>query len=246
LEIVSPGGFIGGITPENVLRHPPIHRNELLARVFQSVGLVNRVGLGVDRIYEGLLRLGKDVPRYSSDESHVRLVLPLTTDQNFVLFIAKEERAKGLFELDDLLILRELTKTSSLDRWSAARALQLSEEEAAARLVRLRGAGYLIVRGRGRGAAYDLRRDLAERLRGRAAVDASLPLEEEAVRLRILALLRERGKLSNEEIRKFSGFNRTQVYRLVKVLETEGKVRFAGKGRGAHLLPADSNHRTSK
>jgi ATP-dependent DNA helicase RecG len=237
LEVVSPGGFVGGITPENILRHPPVHRNELLARVFQSMGFVNRVGLGVDRIYEGILRLGKDVPRYTADESHVRLVIPLKTDTSFALFLAQEERKKGPFEMDDLLILRELTKISSLDRWSAARILQLTEDEAATRLVRLRESGYLVVRGRGRGAAYDLKRDLADRLRGRAAVDATLPLEEEAVNLRVLALLRERGRLTNAEIRRFSGFNRTQVYRMIKKLEKENRIRFAGKGRGAHILP---------
>ena len=91
----------------------------------------------------------------------------------------------------------------------------------------------------GGGATYDLRRDLADRLRGRAAVDAELPLDEEAVRLRILALLKERGRLTNAEIRRFSGFHRLQVYRLVKGLEAEGKVRLAGKGRSAHVVLAE-------
>ena len=120
-------------------------------------------------------------------------------------------------------------------------ALQLPEKEAASRLIRLREGGYLVVRGRGRGASYDLRRDLADRLRGRATVDSDLPLEKEAVKLRILALLRARGRLTNSEIRRFSGFSRVQVYTLVKDLESEGKVRFAGKGRGGHILPAEKD-----
>ncbi|MEW5807412.1 MAG: ATP-binding protein [Acidobacteriota bacterium] len=241
LEVISPGGFIGGITPENVLRHPPVHRNELLARTFQTIGLVNRIGLGVDRIYEGLLRLGKDIPRYAADEAHVQLVIPLETHDGFAIFVAGEERRGHHLELDDLILLRRFLKTAVLDRWSAANALQLSEEEAAARLVRLRGAGYLIVRGRGRGASYDLRMDLADRIRGRATVDSDLPLEKEAVKLRILTLLRTRGKLTNAQIRHFSGFSRVQVYYLVKELESEGKVRFAGKGRGGHILLAEKN-----
>jgi len=244
LEVISPGGFIGNITPENVLRHPPVHRNELLARVFQTVGLVNRVGLGVDRIYESLLRLGKDVPRYTADEAHVRLVIPLQTHERFALFIAMEERGGRSLDLDDLLILRALSRISSLDRWSAASVLQLPEEEAAAKLVHLREAGYLVVRGRGRGASYDLRRDLADRLRGRATVDADFALDEEAVKLRIIALLRERGQLTNSEIRRFSGFSRVQAYRLVKELEGEKKIRFAGKGRGTHILLAQTKNDT--
>lgn len=240
LEVVSPGGFIGGVTPANILRHPPVHRNELLARVFQTIGLVNRVGIGVDRIYEGLLRLGKDIPRYTADEAHVRLTLPLETDERFAVFVAREERQGRGLELDDLLILRALTRVASLDRWSAAPVLQLAEEEAAARLALLRERGYLVVRGRGRSATYSLRRDLAEELRGRLAVQAEVSLDEEHVRLRVLQLVRERGRLSNAEIRRMSGFSRTQVYRLIKRLEAEGSVRIVGKGRGAHVVPGRS------
>jgi len=239
LEMTSPGGFIAGINPDNILRHPPAHRNELLARTLHAVGLVNRVGLGVDRMYEELLRLGKDVPRYTADEVHVRLTLPLNTHPGFALFVAQEERRGRPLELDDLLICRAFLRFSLLDRWRAAQVLQLSEEEAAERLASLRERGYLVVRGRGRGTSYGLRRDLADRLQGRAAVDAELPLDEEAVRLRIMALLKERGRLSNAEIRRFSGFHRLQVYRLIKRLETEGMIRLAGKGRSAHIVLAE-------
>jgi len=66
-------------------------------------------------------------------------------------------------------------------------------------------------------------------------VDAEFPLEKEAVKLRIITLLREREHLSNAEIRRFSGFNRTQVYRIVKELESDGRIIFAGRGRGGHI-----------
>lgn len=235
LEITSPGGFVGGVRPENILRHPPVHRNELLARVFQTIGMVNRVGLGVDRIYEGLLQLGKNLPRYSADESHVQLTIPLESHAEFALFVSEERRKGRDLGLDELVLLRRLVHVSSLDRWSAASALQLSEEEAAERLVKLREAGYLVVRGRGRGAAYDFRRDLADRLRGKARVDAEMLLDKEGIKLRTLGLLRERGRLKNSEIRRFSGLNRSQVYRLVKELEAEGKIRFRERGRAAHI-----------
>jgi ATP-dependent DNA helicase RecG len=237
LEVTSPGGFIGGVTPENVLRHPPVHRNELLARSFQAIGLVNRVGLGVDRIYRGLLEAGKAIPRYRADEAHVTLVVPLQTDPRFAVFVAIERRRGRDLELDDLLILKALTTSVSLNRWGASHVLQTTDEDAAITLARLRDYGYLVVRGRGPGASYSLRRDLADRLRGREAVNADLPLDEEAVSLRIEALLKERGELSNSDIQRFSGFNRTQVYRLVKDLERAGKARFVGHGRGARILP---------
>jgi hypothetical protein len=115
----------------------------------------------------------------------VRLTVPLATHSGSALFVAQEERRERTLELDDLLVLRAFMHFSLLDRWRAAQVLQLSEEEVAKGLAILRQRGYLVVRGRVRGASYDLKRELADRLRGRAAVDAELPLDEEAVRLRI-------------------------------------------------------------
>ena len=130
-EITSPGGFTGGVTARNVLRHPPVRRNPLLADVLQAIGLVNRAGLGVDRIYEELLLLGKDLPRYDADESHVRLVLPTRTHAHFVRFVHEVRRGGGELGLDDLILLRGLTRRRSLGRWTAAELLQLPEGEAA-------------------------------------------------------------------------------------------------------------------
>jgi ATP-dependent DNA helicase RecG len=236
LEIDSPGGFVGGVTAENVLRHPPVHRNPLLAEALHKIGLVNRVGMGVDRIYEGLLRLGKDVPRYSADEAHVRLSMSLESNPAFALFLAEQEKRGHHLSLDQLLALHALVRRPTLDRRTAASWLQLGEDDAARLLAELRQVGYLVAHGRGGTASYHLRRDLAERLRGRAAVDSEVKLDEEAVALRIVALLHERGSLTNAEIRRFSGFNRSQVYRLVKELEVKGRARIVGHGRGARVI----------
>ena len=236
LEVTSPGGFFGGVTPDNILNHPAKHRNRLLSDVFHKIGDVERIGVGVDRIFDDVLRNGKDLPRYASDESYVRLTIPLTFHNDFAAFVASEEKNGLRLELDDLLILRSLVNRPAVDRWTAAQILQKSETDAAEQLVRLRELGYLIVRGRGRGTAYDLRRDLAEKFRGQSALDSEITLNEEGIRLRILALLNQRGKLTNAEIRRFSGLGRVQVYRLLKSLQDEGKIRFAGLGRGAHIV----------
>lgn len=237
VEVTSPGGFVGGISPENILRHPPIHRNELLARVLQTIGLVNRVGLGVDRMFEGLLRLGKGVPLYSADESYVRVTLPLTTRGGFAVFVARETRAGHALDLDELLIFHAFLTTSVLDRWTVALVLQVDPDQGAARLAALRERGYLVVRGRGRSSTYSLRRDLSDLLRGRDATDAELALEEEGAKMRMLAVLRERGRLTNTEARRLTGFTRVQVYRLLKALESESEVQFMGRGRSAYVIP---------
>jgi len=237
LEVTSPGGFLGGVRPENILRHPPVRRNPLLAGVLQTVGLVNRAGVGVDRIYEDLLRLGKAMPRYSGDESHVRLTLPIAIRAPFARFVAEETRQGRALELDDLIVLRGVTDRGWLDRWSAAECLQLPEEDAAERLASLRERGYLVPQGRGRGTAYRLARALSDRLRGPGQTDRDVPLDDAAVRLRVQAVLSERGRLTNADVRRISGYSRTEALRMMRALAEEDLVQLKGLGRGAHYVP---------
>ncbi len=58
-------------------------------------------------------------------------------------------------------------------------------------------------------------------------------VRKNANRDRALALLRERGELSNEEIRKHLGVSRRSAVRYLDDLEREGKVEQVGSsGRG--------------
>jgi ATP-dependent DNA helicase RecG len=235
VEITSPGGFLGGVSPNNVLRHPPIHRNELLARAFQQLGLVNRVGLGVDRIFEGLLRAGARPPTYAADELSVSVGLPLGGSDEFASWVVEYERQHDSLSLDDLIVLRRIVDFGAVARRNAADALQTNEDEAANQLADMRSRKLLVARGRGRAASYGLPRPLSERLRGKAVTDADRPLEAEGIRLRVLELLRNREKLTNAEIRDFSGYSRQQVLAIEKSLENEGLIQLVGHGRGAYI-----------
>lgn len=237
VEISSPGGFIGGISPENILRHPPVRRNPLLADVLEAAGYVNRAGMGVDRIYEELLRIGKGLPRYQADETTVRLILPTKTHEAFARLVAEEARNGRPIELDDLILLRITADRGELDRWYAAERLQCTEEDAAERLMALRERGYLAPRGRGRGTAYQFARTYSDLVRGRLATDDGIPVDKEAVRLRIQAILSERGRLTNAEVRTLSGYSRIQALRLMRRLQAEELVSFVGLGRSAHYVP---------
>jgi ATP-dependent DNA helicase RecG len=236
LEITSPGGFIGGVTPQNILHHPPIRRNPLLADVAQKAGLVNRSGLGVDRIYEELLYLGKALPRYDADESHVRLTLPLASHKGFAKFVSNEQRSQRRLDLNDLIVLRTLTQRGHLDRWTSSTCLQLAEEEAADILASLRNRGYLATQGRGRGTTYRFSRHYMELLRPTEG-DHDLPLDDEAVRLRLSAVLAEKGRLTNADVRRISGYSRTEAVRLMRRLAGEKIAVLKGRGRAAHYIP---------
>lgn len=61
LTVRSPGGFFGGINESNVLSNRS-SRSPALADLFRAVGLVEKQGLGVDRMYQEMIVLGHRPP----------------------------------------------------------------------------------------------------------------------------------------------------------------------------------------
>jgi ATP-dependent DNA helicase RecG len=107
IEIVSPGGFPPGITPDNILDQQ-FPRNRRIAETFARCGLVERSGQGADRIVEECVRHGKPLPDYTrSDEHRVALILNgEIQDENFVRLIERvgNDRLDAL-DPHDFLIL---------------------------------------------------------------------------------------------------------------------------------------------
>ena len=236
MEVSSPGEFIGGVTPANILRHHPKRRNPLLAEVFQKIGLVNRAGVGVDRIYRGLLRLGKGLPNYRVDEATVKLEIPTETNADFVRFVREEERQNPPFKLDDLIILHGLTQHGSLDALSAGELLHLSAQKAGPKLARLRKRGYLVPSGRGRKTSYRLAPSPADRLKVQLLSEDQNWVDRETLIVRLLQIIRERGRITNAEIRRISGYSRAQTAALMASLRKQGHVTLIDRGRAAHYV----------
>ena len=74
--ILSPGGFVKGITTDNILNRSA-WRNRRIAEVLQMAGLVERAGQGMDTIFGNTIREGKGYPDFAgSDDNWVSLCIP--------------------------------------------------------------------------------------------------------------------------------------------------------------------------
>lgn len=133
IEISNPGGFPPGVTVDNVLVAAPRPRNPLLADAFKRVGLVDRVGRGVNRIYEGQARFGRPLPDYSRTSRDDVIVSIPGGPANLALakFVAEQDASRSRpVPFAELILVNELVHRRTLDAGAAAAILQTSEDDA--------------------------------------------------------------------------------------------------------------------
>lgn len=208
MVISSPGGFIGGITPDNILHHEPKARNRLLAEMFQKIGLVERAGIGRRRIFIPALAYGKRPPRYEADEHTVVLTMfNGSFDEALAGFIAKRQREGQEFDLDDLLLLSYLRSHAEIDATTAARFCQRSEGAIRDILERLalQPVGWLERRGRKRGVTYHLSRNAAAELLSKATYTRTRDIDTVRHPELVRAYVEQHGSINNKECRELLG-----------------------------------------
>lgn len=233
LEIGNPGGFIGGITPSNILTHEPRRRNPLLAETLQHVGAVNRLGLGVDRMYKLLLSYGKAPPEYIPQESAVTLVIrDGSVDEPLARYVGKQSLEGHSWSVEELIVLRYLRVHDSIQSAQAAELCQRPQSHASTLLARMEGR--LLERfGTGRGTYYRLSRNVYEALGAVERFARDRGIDETRQLELIRRHLREYGGITNDVAQRICGINRNQAYRLLKRLVESNELEQPTRGRNA-------------
>ena len=242
LEINSPGAFIGGVTSQNILHHPPVTRNRYLVEtILMATRLVNRSNLGVPRIFRALLEEGKEPPIFEEAGEVVKVTfLGQKVDQGFQRMINDLIYKQGAaIDTDDLLLLHAFSRRRELQWKELQQVYPYDERRLHEKLARLEhGLGMIRHAGTGRGTTYILSRKAAALIDQAAAYDMSSKLDGEAIKVRILSLVAER-PLMNKEVRAFTDLNRAQATSVLQALAREGQIHFTGRGAGAqwHVGP---------
>ena len=238
IEITSPGAFIGGITPDNILHHNPVHRNPTLVRIMHRLGLVEEIGIGVDRVYETLLRSGKEPPMFESRDEQVTCTVPNgSLDVAFIKFI-EEHSSKGEgMSLSELIIIHHVKRHQSIDRAAAAHIIQRSDALATSVLSGLVDRNILKRYGTRGGSYYSLS-DSASRKLGTDTRDLLHPvIDDLRSQSLILEAARSMGSITNHDVRELLGLNRFRALRLLDALVDKGELRREGTRRWARYLP---------
>lgn len=243
LEISNPGSFIGGISPANILHHPPVPRNPALVDALAKLRLVNRSNLGIGRMYESLLIEGKEPPDIQElGETIVVTFRKQDVSMPFRTFVADESRQGRVLGVDELLILQFLLRHTELETTHATTLCQRTEAAMRATLSRMeRDYGWIQRGGTGRGTYWTLSLPLARKLRADLS-DSVARIDKEAAKTRILSILKHRDEahekgLSNSDLRKITSFDRTQIKSLMRELRDEHpQIQLTGDRKAARYI----------
>ena len=121
MSISNPGGFIDGVNLKNLLTVEPHGRNPALADAMKRIGLAEKTGRGIDRIYEGSIIFGRPWPDYTESTSRTVKLFIQRAKANlpFAKLIADEQkRQQKPLSIYTLMILSLLNgeRRCSLDR----------------------------------------------------------------------------------------------------------------------------------
>ena len=236
LTISNPGGFIEGISLQNLLVAQPRSRNPLLADIVKRIGLAERTGRGIDRIYEGMLRYGRPAPDYGmSDAASVVLTLPRSdADVEFLQMILRHEEQTGAaMPIDSLIVLSRLRSNRRLTTADLVADTQKSEQTTRATLEKLVEAGLVDSHGTGRGRAYTLGATVYRQTGAKAAYVRQAGFDSIQREQMVLKFIDTQGVIKRGDAAELCHLTPSQAYHLLKRLEREGKIRQIGKMRHA-------------
>lgn len=241
LLISNPGGFMEGINIKNLLDAEPHGRNPVLADALKRIGLAERTGRGIDRIFEGSLLYGRMLPDYSaSTERNVSLFIPKgIPDKSFIRMISERQKKLGHpIPIYSLLILNILKNQHRSTLREIAQEININETRAKVALETMLEEGLVEAAGNGRSRRYILSSRVYQITGDVAAYVRQSGIDEMRHKELILKLAHKQGYVTRGNVADLLRLSPPQAYRTLQKLVKAGNLVLEDKGRYArYLLP---------
>lgn len=234
IVIENPGAFLDGITENNIITHPSVPRNKLIAETLQHLKYVQRTGQGVDIIFREMISSGKPFPEYKSYNDAVSLTIYSAIDDiDFVKFIANEENGLSRsFSLPELMILRYLKDNRKITMSEAESLIQEARDQAQNACNNLKRYGLIELSGN----EYMLTAKIYDELKNSVDYTKDKAIQYIKAREMILEYIRDRGFINNELVRELCGFSQKQARIILQRMRKENLIELSEKGRYAKYI----------
>lgn len=237
LTVSNPGGLVEGVTLHNLLTTPPRPRNPALADAMKRIGIVERSGRGVDKIYRGMLRFGRPAPDYSRTDGN-SVVLQLATvdaDEVFLqLIVGQEKRQNGTaLPIDSLIALAVLREQKRLGIDELAQHIHRDSTQARGTLESLVEAGLVQPHGNTRNRSYTLSAEVYQAKGQQVAYTRQAGFSSLQNEQMVLSHVRHHGQIRRSEVIDLCHLTEDQAAKLLKRLKDDGRLAKSGERRWA-------------
>ena len=237
ITLSNPGGFVEGVTLQNLLVVPPRARNPLLADIVKRIGLAERTGRGIDRIYEGMLRYGRPAPDYGMSDSTAVVLSMADVEPDFKfleMILNQENRSGNALPIDSLILLSRLRNERRLSIAELTPEIQKSDHATRRILEKLVEAGLIEAHGAGRGRTYTLSAKVYQQSGQKAAYVRQAgfdPIQQEQM---VLNYIDAHGPIKRADVIELCQLTKDQASKLLKRLIINGKIEMHGERRWAY------------
>lgn len=244
MVISNPGGFIDGVNLKNLLTVEPHGRNPALADAMKRIGLAEKTGRGIDRIFEGSIVFGRPWPDYSESTSRtVKLFIQRAkADLAFAKLIADEQNRQGKpLSIYTLMILSVLNieRRGSVDR--IVELTNLSENKVRSAIGSMLELGLIEAAGKGKDRTYILGKKIYRE--NNKTIQYVRQTDIDSIRYPELVMKladTQSGIITKQDVVELLKVSPVQAYAVIKKLQHEGKLVLLCGGKYSKYKKVDS------
>jgi len=235
LIISNPGGFIDGVNLKNLLTVEPHGRNPALADAMKRIGLAEKTGRGIDRIYEGSIIFGRPWPDYSESTSRtVKLFIQRAkADLPFAKLVADEQNRQGKpLSIYTLMILSLLKNERRCNIDRMIEITNLSENKVRSAVENMIEMGLVEASGNGKNRSYFLGKKIYREINESIQYVRQTDIDSIRYPELVLKLARTQdGIITKQDICDLLKITPSQAYSLIKKLQKENKIYLLNGGK---------------
>ena len=241
--ISNPGGFIDGVNLKNLLTVEPHGRNPALADAMKRIGLAEKTGRGIDRIFEGSIIFGRPWPDYSESTSRmVKLFIQRAkADLAFAKLVADEQNRQGKpLSIYTLMILSVLNyeRRCTVDR--IVEFTNLSENKVRSAIESMLELGLIEAAGKGKDRTYILGKKIYRE--NKKTIQYVRQTDIDSIRYPELVMKlveTQNGIITKQDVIELLNVTPTQAYAVIKKLQQAGKLELLCGGKYSKYKKAD-------
>jgi len=235
LIISNPGGFIDGVNLKNLLTVEPHGRNPALSDAMKRIGLAEKTGRGIDRIYEGSIIFGRPWPDYSESTSRtVKLFIQRAkADLPFAKLVADEQNRQGKpLSIYTLMILSLLKNERRCNINRMIEITNLSENKVRSAVENMIEMGLVEASGNGKNRSYILGKKIYREINESIQYVRQTDIDSIRYPELVLKLARtQNGIITKQDICELLKITPSQAYSLIKKLQRENKIYLLNGGK---------------